>query len=156
MLEKIKDQYRHANMGSCCDQKCKLLIDSRHVVLKGELLGDRSLKMCDCVVFLDSGQIILVEMKRKKISIGDVKEQFFNAGVKSLEIARDAGADYRISCLLTRTRTRNAMNNEMVAVSNLHISGKYHVITRGRCGCRLEPLLKKCEAGGRLRHKRGR
>lgn len=113
--------------------------------------------MCDCVIFLNDQRIVLVEMKRKNVSIGDVEKQFLNAGKRSLGIARDAGIDYEIACmlLLTRYRTNHALKNYMLAVPNIRISGKDYAITRGRCGCRLEALLKKCSAR-RRRWKGGR
>lgn len=145
MLADLKKKHKHASVASCRENDCGVLVGNgrRYVTFKGERLSKNPVKMCDCVIFMKGGTIILVEIKSRHLDIGSIEEKFTNAGREALGMAEGYG-DLGVWCVLvTRKRAKRGAIERLRQRCRPLIGGKRQRVRYAKCDCRLTDVLRQ-------------
>lgn len=154
-MDRIKSDFAHALRRRCSERGCTLRLGGlgNHIVLKGEeLCSDRQsrrLPMCDCIIFVADGSIIIgiVELKSRTADPGQIEKKLTNSSRIALDILQNY-IDTRIEpefyhivlCKKWRTAEHTAIRNRKIKVRGK--SRKYDIIT-DHCGVSLSTVISK-------------
>jgi hypothetical protein len=154
-MDRIKSDFAHASKRRCSERGCTLGLGGlgNHLVLKGEELcpdrQSRRLPMCDCIIFVADGSIIIgiVELKSKTADPGQIEKKLANSSRIALDIlgkyldSRIEPVLYHIVlCKGWRTAEHRAITSRKIKVRGR--SEKYNIIT-DHCGVSLSTVISK-------------
>lgn len=145
-IDRIKSDLAHALRRRCSESGCTLRLDGlrNRVVLKGEgICQDR--KMCDCIVFVPNGSVIIgiVELKGKTVHTSEVADKLTNSAEIALDIFEkyvDRRMKPRFRHLLLH-RGLDGSERRKIERRRIKVGGKgYDIITK-RCGVRFRDVI---------------
>jgi len=144
----LDDSQKRAERRRCREGKCSLRLKEvgDFLLIKGDLVRS-DVKMCDCIIFLQTPAptLVLAELKAKTVHAREVGEKMRNAvGTLADLIARcpSLGTCSRFLALaLAKGWTRSEL--KMLAQEHVTFAGNKHRIRHARCGARLSELLQK-------------
>lgn len=154
-MDRIKSDFAHALRRRCSERSCILRLGGlgNHLVLKGEELcpdrQSRRLPMCDCIIFVADGSIIIgiVELKSKTADPDQIEKKLINSSRIALDVL-DKYLDSRIEpefyhivlCKKWRTVEHGAITSRKIKVRGK--SRKYDIIT-DHCGSSFSTIISK-------------
>ena len=154
-MDRIKSDYTHALRRRCSERGCTLRLGGlgNHIVLKGEeLYSDRQkrrLPMCDCIIFVADGSIIIgiVELKSRTADPDQIEKKLTNSSRIALDILGkyldsliEPEFYHIVLCKKWRTAEHTAIRNRKIKVRGK--SRKYDIIT-DHCGVSLSTVISK-------------
>ncbi len=154
-MDRIKTDFAHALRRRCSERGCTLRLGGlgNHIVLKGEELcpdrQSRRLPMCDCIIFVADGSIIIgiVELKSRTADPDQIEKKLTNSSRMALDIlgkyldSRIEPVLYHIVlCKRWHTAEYRAITNRKIRVRGR--SEKYDIIT-DHCGSSFSTVISK-------------
>ncbi len=144
----LDDSQKRAERRRCREGKCSLRLKEvgDFLLVKGDLLRS-DVKMCDCIIFLQTPAptLVLAELKAKTVHAREVGEKMRNA-VDTLADLIARCPSFRacsrfLALALAKRWTRS--ERKMLEQEQVSFAGKEHDIRHVRCGARLSELLQR-------------
>ena len=147
-IDCVKSNFAQAIVKRCSESGCTLSLAGlgEHVVLKGEKIY-RDRKMCDCIIFVVNGSVIvgIVELKSGTVDSKDVIKKLTNSSEVALNILKkctDNHADFRFyHIVLCNARWKTIELKNMK--KGLKVRGKKYSIIAKRCGISFSAIISK-------------
>jgi len=145
-IDRIKSDFAHALRRRCSEGGCTLRLDglTNRVVLKGDgICQDR--KMCDCIVFVVNGSVIIgiVELKGKTVHTSEVADKLTNSSEIALSILEkyaDWGTKPTIRHLLLH-KGLDSSELRKIERRRIGIRGKRYDIIAKPCGVSFSTVI---------------
>jgi len=152
-IDRIKSDLAHALRRGCSERSCTLTLQrlGKHVVLNGEKIlqdrQDRRSPMCDCIIFVTDGSIIvgIVELKSKTADPGQIERKLTNSSRIALDIVErytDSRMKIRFYHLVLCKRWR-PIEYRAITSKRIKVRGseeRYSIIAR-RCGIAFSTVI---------------
>jgi len=148
LRDSIAPELEPAKRQRCREGKCSLLLEGigDFLLLKGDVVRT-DVKMCDCIIFLDSPSptIVLAELKGKTVHASEAQEKIQNAAAVAAEITAKCETFRSCSRLLALVLARKWTVSAQKVLGRLRVTfaGRRYRIHHARCGKALSCLLAK-------------
>jgi hypothetical protein len=139
VLDCIKNNNSDVIKNHCEDSGCQLKFNglSKYVILKGDEIH-RNCKMCDCIIFVEQDNRIIigvVELKSKTIHVNEVKEKLENGSKTAFDIIKECGNKNKLDfCFLVLHKGINGSTFKLLSKKKIEVNGRKHNILIKSCG----------------------